>query len=433
MAKNVSDALNVEDYISQEVYDSFTETSDILYFAADKARRANDKIWEFFKKKGDEIAHANKTLNISQFDRELLDYASGKLPKNHIFSLGTPGEILEKCGFPKNQRIELSASHLDFKSKLKWHPFELSDVYGLDKALQKPVAVFSYGDREKSQNVIVNLERDGKNFLAGIHFNQKSRGYEVSDMRTLFPKDNIDWLNWINQGKMIYGDKEKLQALLEQQRINVADVNNKNLEHSSQALTTQQRINVAEVSGQVVQSPLHEHCLESASSILQRFGDVKDIFTDGHAFYEEIRERSQIEQKFFAYYTEKGNLDARELSQYEAEEFYNAMKNGDKEKIREYTETDLHETAELAKEIYEKKNPQSQEKSVGSDSRDPLTKPMQIEVNGKIRDCPNGVLRGFKSAVETVDRLALENAELKKQQLQKYQTHKKSRSDGWER
>ena len=347
---------------------------------------------------------------LSKFDRELSEYASGKLPKSHIFSLGTPCEILEKCGFPKNQRIEMSGTHLEFKSKLKRHPFDFKDIYGLDVALQKPVAVFSYGDRNKSQNVVLNIEKDGKNFLAGIHFNQKTRGYEVSDIRTLYPKENYEWLNWINQGKMIYGNKEKLQALI-----------------------AQQRMNVAEVSSQVVQSPLHEHCLESVSSILQKFGGVNDIFTDGYEFYDEIREQSQIEQKFYAFYTEKGNLDARELARYEAEEFYHALKTGNQEKIREYAETDLHETAELAKEIYGKKNSQSREKFVADDTHDPLTMPMQIEVNGKIRDCPNGVLRGFKSAVETVDRLALENAELKKRQLQKQQSHKKSRSDGWER
>ena len=265
----------------------------------------------------------------SKFDSELSDYIAGKLPKNHIFDLGFPGEILQNCGFPKEQRIELSGSHLEYKSKLKRHPFDLGEIKGLDVALQNPVAVFAYGDKTKSQNIIVNIEKEGKNFLTGIHFNQKNRGYEVSDIRTLYPKENVEWLNWINQGKMIYGNKEKLQALIAQQRMNVAEVNS-----------------------QVVQSPLHEHCLESVKNILQKFGDVKEIYTDGHLFYEEIREQSKIEQKFFAYYTEKGNIDARELSSLEAEEFYNALKHNDITKIDEYKNNDFHEISELADEIY---------------------------------------------------------------------------------
>ena len=189
----------------------------------------------------------------SIFDKELQEFIDGKLPKSHIFSLGKPSEILVKCGFPAEQRIELSASHLEFKSKLDWHPFDIKDVMGLEEALKNPIAVFEYGNRVKSQNIIVNIEKDGKNFLAGVHFNQSTRGYEVSDIRTLFPKDNIDWLRWIEQGKMIYGNKEKLQALIAQQRINVAEVNS-----------------------QVAQSPLYEHCLESSTSILDKFGEVKD-------------------------------------------------------------------------------------------------------------------------------------------------------------
>ena len=352
---------------------------------------------------------------VSKFDRELSDYASGKLPKNHIFSLGTPGEILEKCGFPKNQRIELAASRLEFKSKLDWHPFDIDDVYGLDKALQKPVAVFSYGDRKKSQNVVVNIEKDGKNFLAGIHFNQKSRGYEVSDMRTLFPKDTIDWLNWINQGKMIYGNKEKLQALI-----------------------AQQRINVAEVSGQVVQSPLHEHCLESASSILQKFGGVNDIFTDGHEFYSELKEKSDIEQKFYAFYTENGNLDARELAQYEAEEFYHALKTGDSEKIREYTESDLHETAELAREISDSRVARTQGLPNGNHAHNPLTDYTVLDVDGTSVECKTGLISGMKNAVSDVirlegevERLTTENEQLRNQNKNHRQNN--NRSGGWER
>lgn len=289
----------------------------------------------------------NEKKDISLFDKELQDYIDGKLNKSHIFSLGLPGEILQKCGFPANQRIELSASHLEFKSKLPRHIFDLSEIKGLEQALKNPVAVFEYGDRKKSQNVVVNIEKDGKNFLAGIHFNQATRGYEVSDIRTLYPKDNVEWLNWINQGKLIYGDKEKLQALI-----------------------AQQRMNVAEVSTQVAQSPLYEHCLESASIILDKFTGVNDVFADEYPFYNEVKEKASIEHKFFTFYVTKGNLDARELSVYEAEEFYNALKNNDTEKIKEYTETDLHEIQEIAAEIkseYASKNIKNEHSQAGSE------------------------------------------------------------------
>ena len=324
----------------------------------------------------------------STFDKELKKYIDGKLNKNHIFNLGKPCEILRKCGFPKEQRIELSGSHLEFKSRLKRHPFDLEELYGLDKALQMPIAVFAYGDKRKSQNIIINIQKNDKNFIVGIHFNQKVRGYEVSDIRTIYPKENIEWLNWINQGKMIYGDKEKLQALIAQQRMNVAEVNS-----------------------QVVQSPLHEHCLESALNILQSFGDVKDIFTDTSRFYEELKEKSDIEQKFFAYYTEKGNLDARILARTESEEFYNALLSNDKEKIEEYTQhKELHEISELAKEIQDFRKGKS-----STPDHDLLYKPTSIVVNGRNRVCSSGLLNGFKNCVTQLDEKIKQNKELLKE------------------
>ena len=307
-----------------------------------------------------------KPAELSQFDKELLDYKNGSLPENHIFNLGLPCEILQKCGFSKDNRIEMSASRLLFKSKLTRHPFDLADIVGIDRALQNPVAVFEYGDRTKSQNVIVNIQKDGKNFLAGIHFNQQKHGFEVSDIRTLYPKDNVEWLNWINQGKMIYGDKEKLQALTAQQRMNYAEVNN-----------------------QVAQSPLYEHCLESANTILDKFVNVNQIFTDGNSFYDEIKERSKIEQKFYTFYVTKGNLDARELSVEESEEFYNALKNNDESIIKEYTETDIHEIQELAKEILEERNTnismkKAEEKNQKPESHDVADEIMRIEHNKEV-------------------------------------------------
>lgn len=354
---------------------------------------------------------------------------------------------MQKCGFPKNQRIEISASHLEFKSKLARHPFELNEIKGFDKALQEPVGVFAYGDKNKSQNVIVNIEQKGKNFLAGIYFNQNKRGYDVSDIRTIYPKENVEWLNWINQGKMIYGNKEKLQALIAQQRMNVAEVNS-----------------------QVAQSPLYEHCLESANNILEKFGDVNQIFTDGNDFYKGVKERADIEQKFYGYYTEKGNLDARALSEIEAKEFYEALKNNDKEKISEYTEhEELHEISHLAKEIYNAKingKSYNQNNSIETDNHllqeklqaanntiqklqkenreqnQLLNGEFSVEVNGIVRTGKKGLKQAFPEAIIRLDKVIQQNKELTKENQELTEKFEKSKTnnifpkspsdDGWE-
>lgn len=84
------------------------------------------------------------------------------------------------------------------------------------KALQEPIAIFEYGDKEKAQNIIIEINREGKNFLVGLSLNPKD--LQINDIRGLFPKDNAEWLNWITQGKSLYLDKGKIQTLIDRQR-----------------------------------------------------------------------------------------------------------------------------------------------------------------------------------------------------------------------
>jgi hypothetical protein len=117
-----------------------------------------------------------------------------------------------------------SQSQNQFLNALVRHKFELKDVKDLVKSLLNPIAVFSYGDKGKSQNVIIGTQRNGKIFLVGIHFNQKRGDLEVSNIRGIFSKDSAEWLNWISKGKHIYLDKEIIQDLIDKQRTTPADV-----------------------------------------------------------------------------------------------------------------------------------------------------------------------------------------------------------------
>ena len=156
-----------------------------------------------------------------RFDKELQQQVDGKLPVGHIYSLGMPGGILQSAGFP-DAPIELSSTRLADKASQTEHPFPIEAVKGLVDAMNKPIAVFKYGNN--AMNVILGLEYNGKQFLVGVHFNQYRGGTEVSSVRGLFPKDNAEWLNWISQGKATYLDHKKIKALIAQQRINLADV-----------------------------------------------------------------------------------------------------------------------------------------------------------------------------------------------------------------
>lgn len=271
---------------------------------------------------------------VSIFDKELQQAIDNNLPDNHIFTLGKPSEILQKCGFPQNQRIELSLSHLKYKASLNRHPFELDNLFGLEEALQNPIAVFEYGDKQKSQNVFVDIEKDGKHFLVGIHFNQDKRnGIKVSDIRTIYPKNSIEVINWIRQGRLIYGNKEKIQVLINQQRMNVAEVENK-----------------------VVQSPLYNHYLDSTNTIIQKFGTVNDIFTQDFEWYKLQKDKFEIYKKFNSFLHNESFINASELAEEFSDEFYDALENKNIEILKRYTSfDDNYEISNLAREILSEK------------------------------------------------------------------------------
>ncbi|MDE6459831.1 MAG: hypothetical protein K2K52_03215, partial [Paramuribaculum sp.] len=165
---------------------------------------------------GEELNRVNE-----KFNKELQQHIDGTLPKGHIYQLGKPGAVLRAAGFP-DSNIELSATRLNEKANQANHKFPIEAVENLAEALNSPIGVFTYGNNAK--NVIVGLEHNGKQFLVGVHFHQEHRGGKISDIRGLFPKDNAEWLNWIAQGKQIYLDKAKIQTLIDQQRINLAEV-----------------------------------------------------------------------------------------------------------------------------------------------------------------------------------------------------------------
>lgn len=61
-------------------------------------------------------------------------------------------------------------------------------------------------------------------FLRRWRWDGRLGGYGFAYIRGVFPKDSSEWLNWISQGKSKFLDKEKIQALINQQRKTLAEV-----------------------------------------------------------------------------------------------------------------------------------------------------------------------------------------------------------------
>ncbi len=160
-----------------------------------------------------------------RFNAELQQQIDGTLPKGHIYQLGMPSDVLLSTGIA-NAPIQLNSQRLLDKSSNFGHDYELSEIKDLVKAINNPIAIFTYGDKSKAQNIVVEIQHEGKNFIVGLSIRPSVGGQvlDINSIRNVFPKDNAEWLNWIAQGKALFLNKEKIQTLIAQQRTNLADV-----------------------------------------------------------------------------------------------------------------------------------------------------------------------------------------------------------------
>lgn len=175
----------------------------------------------------------------NRFNRELQQHIEGTLPDGHIYQLGNPGRVLRSTGVP-NLPIQMSATRLRAQATEYGHDFKLEEIRNLVKELQAPMAVFAYGNKGKMQNIIVGIESNGKQFIVGLSLNPivNGRALEINSIRNIFPKNNAEWLNWISQGKLLYADKQKIQALIDKQRTILADVAYLDLEDVAKVIRT---------------------------------------------------------------------------------------------------------------------------------------------------------------------------------------------------
>lgn len=156
------------------------------------------------------------------FNKELEDYEKGNVPFGTRFYLGMPSKELESVGFPYLP-ITMRASLLSKKAGMSRHPFEATELKGLVKAIQKPIAVFSYS-KANMRNLIAGVKHNDKNFLVGITLDYKGGDIEVNSVSGLFPKESHEWVKWIQDKKALRIDqKKKVQDIIDSLRTNPAE------------------------------------------------------------------------------------------------------------------------------------------------------------------------------------------------------------------
>lgn len=159
-----------------------------------------------------------------RFNDELQQQIDGTLPKGHIYDLGMPSDTLLNAGLP-NLPIEMAASRLSDKSMQENHPFDLSEIRNLPKAIQSPMAIFRSATRLGSFVVMTEIEHHGRNFVVAIQANRRKGRIEVNSIRSVhYRTSNYHIANWVTEGLLEYADKKRMVEWLSKQRYNSADV-----------------------------------------------------------------------------------------------------------------------------------------------------------------------------------------------------------------
>ncbi|MDR1182352.1 MAG: hypothetical protein LBL13_10295 [Bacteroidales bacterium] len=162
----------------------------------------------------------------SRFNDELQRQIAGMLPKVHTYQLGNAGDILQSASIP-NLPVELQASRLSDKSMQENHPFDLSEIKDLPKAIQNPMAVLRSATHIGSYVIMTEIEHEGKNYVVALQANKRKGSIEINDIRSVhYRRTNAHIANWIDEGLLEYADKKKLTGWINKQRYNSAEVTN---------------------------------------------------------------------------------------------------------------------------------------------------------------------------------------------------------------
>ena len=147
-----------------------------------------------------------------------------KIPdqKDKVLHLGRSSKFLTDGGLA-DAEIILEFDKLAHKSKEGYkheHPFDISDIKDLPKAISSPIAVFdNTNDKNDGRVILTELKKDGRNFIVAVKTSaQNRRGgivLEVNQITTLFPKDAKGIVYWFNSGKATNIDKEKALRFIE--------------------------------------------------------------------------------------------------------------------------------------------------------------------------------------------------------------------------
>jgi hypothetical protein len=146
---------------------------------------------------------ANLEIVNTRFNEEL-DTLTPENARSKTLWLGNPSVTLQSAGI-KNKALKLYGAKL--LSKAKKHSFNFNDLKNLPNAVQSPIAVFK-GSVEGSHAILTELNINGNNVLVTLNIG-KGEDVDFNIISSTYGKSSEGIVGWVNNGKMLYVDKEK--------------------------------------------------------------------------------------------------------------------------------------------------------------------------------------------------------------------------------
>lgn len=213
---------NNDGYVQVDFGDGWDSDHYVEYDGARPARVLTD-IDKYFdegiKPQGDEgkmfrhVTPAENEANTT-YNKQLDEYANGKMSSGKMFDLGEPSPVLKICGVTGKQ-IKLKQSVL--ADHMKKHNLTFDDLKDLPSALYHPIMVYQWGDNAKSHVIVTELTtQDGRKVTVTIRVNNAGEVLDVEKITSVHGKDLEHIIQEINTDKtdfakdnLKYVNKEK--------------------------------------------------------------------------------------------------------------------------------------------------------------------------------------------------------------------------------
>jgi hypothetical protein len=259
-------------YMLWRSHERLTSKGDMVDMARDAAKRSElglDKgsaDYNRAQSERAELQRVNATFN-SAAQKVEQGESVGRI------SLGHTPSLLKQLGV-KSDELILRESVL--RSHLSKHDLTAEDIQDLPEALQKPIMVYTWGEKAKSMIVVTNIPRGDQRITVAVKLERNGREVEVNEIASVHGKDIERVLAEMNTDKSDFG-KDNLKYVDKKRAAEWLDLTPP--EGADVRTVQQQR------AAKIVES--FENPMVSEEKYLYREGETDDIWKDGSVGMEE--------------------------------------------------------------------------------------------------------------------------------------------------